>query len=57
MYGMNTSDVLSMREVEQLRRWRRRYVLESEGWTPDQARRLVFLAWLYQTGRLTEVTS
>jgi hypothetical protein len=46
------SDTLTRTDYERLTSFMRRYNLQSAGFTLAQARRLVFLRWLYDIGRL-----
>lgn len=48
---MNEQAALTPAEYERLRRWRAIYMLGTVLGTPA-ARRIVFLRWLVQTGRL-----
>lgn len=43
---------LSARDRERLTVWKMIYVLQADGFTREQARRLVFCRILYQRGRL-----
>lgn len=43
---------LTNRDVERLRTFKLRYALESFGFTPSQAERLLFTQWLYRRGAL-----
>jgi hypothetical protein len=43
---------LSVKDLERLVAFKRRYTLEALGFDPVQVERLTFLAWLAQTGRL-----
>lgn len=44
--------VLTPSEVERLRRFKQRYWLEAQGFTPAEAARLQFFRWLREANRL-----
>lgn len=47
-----TRAILGVETIRRLTLWKWRYSLESAGFTPDQAHRVVFACWLYQHDRI-----
>lgn len=45
---------LTHAEVERMIRFRKQYVANEMDRTPDDNRRLEFIRWLFQTGKLTD---